>query len=85
MAEFNDVMDAFDKLVEGVEGVTGQTPGFQDGPDAFEAGVSVMVIEDETRYLAVPIPGPLTSDMVDEILKYVDGEWNGNWQKVRGL
>jgi hypothetical protein len=83
MAAFSEVMGSFDRLVDGVEDLTGQTPGFEDGSDVFEADVSVMVVEDGTRYLAVPIPGALTPSTVDEILKYVDGEWSGHWQKVR--
>jgi len=83
MAAFSEMMGSFDRLVDGVEDLTGQTPGFEDGSDVFEADVSVMVVEDGTRYLAVPIPGALTPDMVNEILDHVDGEWNENWQRVR--
>jgi len=83
MAAFSEVMGSFDRLVDGVEDLTGQSPGFEDGSDVFGADVSVMVVEDATRYLAVPIPGELNPSTVDEILEYVDGEWNGNWQKVR--
>jgi len=74
MAAFSEVMGSFDRLVDGVEDLTGQTPGFEDGSDVFGADVSVMVVEDATRYLAVPIPGELNPSTVDEILEYVDGE-----------
>jgi len=67
-------MNCFDRLIESVEDLTGQTPRFEDDADVFEADVSVMVIEDGTRYLAVPMPTSLTPDTVDEILEHVDRE-----------
>jgi len=76
-------MSPFDRLIESVEDLTEQAPRFEDDSDVFEADVSVMVVEDDTRYLAVPMPTSLTPDTVGEILEYVDGEWNGHWQKVQ--
>lgn len=76
-------MSCFDRLIESVEDLTGQTPRFEDDADVFEADVSVMIVEDDTRYLAVPMPGSLKPNTVDEILEHVDDEWNGHWQKVR--
>lgn len=77
------MMGCFDRLVDEVEHLTGETPKFEDDSDVFEADVSIMVIEDDVRYLAVPMPPSLTSDTVDDILNHVDAEWNGNWVNVK--
>jgi len=76
-------MDQYDKLVAKVEDLTGQTPIFEDDSDVFQGDMSVMVVEDDVRYLAVPMPAELTSDTVDSILEHVDTEWNGHWKRVK--
>jgi len=73
-------MSCFDRLVESVEARTGETPRFEDDSDVFEADVSVMIVEDDVRYLAVPMPSSLTSETVDTILHHVDTEWNNLWR-----
>jgi len=68
-------MDEFDRLVVGVEELTGQTPRFKDKSEVLEAELSIMLVDDGVKVLGVVMPPELTFESVDNIRDAVKLDW----------